>query len=251
MKVHEYERNYRLESDYWYFVGLRAIISTLLEVSVGQAKLGRVLDVGCGTGALLDELEPRCAELWGVDISPEALEFCRERGHKNLILTSATTLPFDDGYFDLVTAIGLIEHIEDDEAFINETRRVLKRGGTAILMTSSFPFLWSMHDVANEHIRRYYLRDFNRKMSDAGFTVIRSSHVNFVLFPALAVMLMGHRLLYGLKAAQPERILPVPPKPINAALTAILRFEARLIRRLCLPWGVSMVGAYRLLGAKP
>ena len=154
MKVQEYERNYRLESNYWYFVGLRAIVWTLIDFSIGKGRLGRVLDLGCGTGALLDELRPRSDELWGVDISREAIEFCQQRGHKNLVLTSATTLPFENAYFDLVTAIGVIEHIENDKEFIAEMRRVLKPGGTAILMTSSFPFLWSMHDVANEHVRR-------------------------------------------------------------------------------------------------
>lgn len=118
MKIYDYERNYNLEKVYWWFVGVRKMVHKLLSLTKKKNSLGKVLDIGCGTGALLDKLAPKCEELWGLDISPEAIEFCKKRGHKNLILGSAGKIPFADNYFDVVTAIGVIEHIPDEKGFL-------------------------------------------------------------------------------------------------------------------------------------
>jgi SAM-dependent methyltransferase len=241
----EYRRNYELERSYWWFVGVRAIVDRLLAQAGGKRSLGRVLDVGCGTGALLEELRARSSEAWGVDISPEALRFCAERGLHCVALADATAVPFPTGHFDVVTAIGIVEHLDDDGAFLDEMRRLVRPGGVLVILTSSFPWLWSMHDVANRHRRRYYLRGFRKQMRRAGFEPLRFSHMNFLLFPALAPALLIHRRVFGLKSDNPRRILPTPPRAVNAILTAILKLEARLIGRLTLPWGVSLIGSFR------
>jgi SAM-dependent methyltransferase len=241
----EYRRNYELERTYWWFVGVRAIVDRLLADAGLEGSLGRVLDVGCGTGAILEELRERSTEAFGVDIAPEALRFCAKRGLGGLALANALAVPFPTGHFDVVTAIGIVEHLDDDEAFLAEMHRLVRPGGTLVLLTSSFPWLWSMHDVANRHRRRYYLRGFREQMRRAGFEPVRFSHMNFLLFPALAPALLLHRRIFGLKSDRPQRILPRPPRIINAALTAILRLEARLIARVTLPWGVSLVGSFR------
>src|SRR2546430_262168 len=114
MKLHEYRRNHELEQNYWWFVGVRAMVRNLLSLSIKHDILGRVLDVGCGTGALLDQLQTCSTELWGLDSSSEALKYCLIHGHKNLILADANNTPFPSAYFDVITAIGLIEHLDDD-----------------------------------------------------------------------------------------------------------------------------------------
>jgi SAM-dependent methyltransferase len=245
MKVHEYKRNYELEQTYWWFVGVRAMVSRLLSLTAGSRNLGRVLDIGCGTGALLDQLKTRSVELWGLDISPEALKYCSLRGHANLIAADAARTPFRNGYFDVVTAIGLIEHLDDDVAFLHEAKRLLTPNGVLVLLTSSFPYLWSMHDTANEHKRRYYLSRLRHKINEVGFETVRFSHLNFFLFPILAFALLAHRWIYGLDKVNPERILPVPPRPCNAVLTEVLLLESRLMQWMPLPWGISMIGAFR------
>ena len=249
MEKAEYRRNYELERSYWWFVGVRAIVDRLLAAAGDAGSLGRVLDVGCGTGALLEELKPRSSEAWGVDVSPEALRFCAERGLRCVALADALAVPFPSGYFDVVTAIGIVEHLDDDRAFLAEMNRLVRPGGVLVLLTSSFPWLWSMHDVANRHRRRYYLRGFREQMRRAGFESVRFSHMNFLLFPALAPALLLHRLFVGLRSAHPQRILPKPPRLVNAALTAVLRIEAILISRVTLPWGVSLIGLFRRAGA--
>jgi ubiquinone/menaquinone biosynthesis C-methylase UbiE len=245
VKLYEYERNYSLEQNYWWFVGVRAMVRSLLSLSAGNRSLGKVLDLGCGTGALLDQLQGCSAELWGLDRSQEGLKFCVMRGHKNLVLADATHIPFHAGYFDVITAIGLIEHLDDDESFLYEVKRLLKPNGTLILLTSSFPYLWSMHDTANEHKRRYYLRKINRQINEVGFQTIRFSHLNFFLFPIIAPLLLLHRKIYGIQSDHPERILPPIPFVINLILTRLLLCEARLMRWVTLPWGISMIGVFK------
>ena len=245
MKLYEYERNYSLEQRYWWFVGVRAMVRSLLSLTGGNGSLGKVLDLGCGTGALLDQLRGCSAELWGLDVSQEGLKFCAIRGHKKLVLADATRVPFRQNYFDVITAIGLIEHLDDDQSFLYEVKRILKPNGVLILLTSSFPYLWSMHDTANEHKRRYYLRELNRQINDIGFQTIRFSHLNFLLFPIIAPLLVLHRKIYGIESAHPERIMPSTPTVINLMLTRLLLCEARLMRWVTLPWGISMIGVFK------
>jgi ubiquinone/menaquinone biosynthesis C-methylase UbiE len=245
MKQYEYRRNYELEQEYWWFVGLRKIIETLLDVSGGVSRGMRVLDVGCGTGALLNKLREKADYVVGVDNSAEALDFCRLRGHENLVKADGACLPFRDAEFDIVTAIGVIEHISDDKRFLAELQRVLKKNGRLVLMTSSFPFLWTQADVANDHKRRYYLRVLEKEIHQHGFSTLRLSHFNFILFPALAAILLGHRFIKGLSSPKPERILPMPPAAINRLLTLVLILEANLIKWFRLPWGVSMIGVFQ------
>lgn len=245
MKIYEYKRNYEMERDYWCFLGIRSMADTLIDLCLKKRNLGKVLDVGCGTGALLDKLKDRSEELWGLDVSEEALSFCRMRSHKNLIRADATNTGFPSEYFDVITAIGIIEHIDDDGLFIAEMKRILKPGGIIVILTSSFPFLWSLHDVANEHKRRYYLRDIRSLMHLNGFETIRLTHLNFFLFLPIACMLLIHRLIFGTSSDKPERLLiPVNPA-LNYLLTLILKLEAWLMHWIAFPWGISMIGIFR------
>ena len=246
MQDYEYERNYVLEKNYWWFGGVRKMVHNLLSLACDNQALSqaKILDVGCGTGALLDELKPKCKELWALDISSEALKFCEIRGHNNLILGSADALPFADASFDIVTSIGVIEHLDDDEKYLSEISRVLKNNGKFVMLTSSFQYLWTEHDVANMHKRRYYLRELNSKMQKFKFQKIRFSHLNFILFPLLALILLGHRMLYGIANKNPQRILPMPPLIVNFILKQIILIEAFLMKYVSLPWGISMIGIF-------
>ena len=147
MQQHTYAIMNRVEDKHWWFVGRRAILETFLEqITSGfesrlqaatadqkPAKAGtqnsiKILDVGCGTGANLEMLA-NFGEPEGVDVSDDALEFCRQKGlkvHKGL----AEKLPFEDESFDVVTALDVVEHLDDDIAGLKEMNRVLKKSGT-------------------------------------------------------------------------------------------------------------------------
>src|SRR4051812_9420254 len=129
-----YEDLYLKEQDYWWHVGKRLIVYGLLERYLPRQKDGasrRVgLDLGCGTGRNLDSLATYAVPV-GLDSAGAALEFCRRRGHQHLV--QAMTLPFAPDSFDIVTALDVIEHVDDDLATLRELYTVMRPGGLLII----------------------------------------------------------------------------------------------------------------------
>src|SRR5947209_19176769 len=141
MQQHTYAIMDEVEDSHWWFVGRRAILESFLRrigesfesrlqaahADAGPAEVGtqntiRILDIGCGTGANIEMLS-QFGEAEGVDVSDDALEFCRRKGlkaQKGL----AETLPYDDETFDITTALDVIEHLDDDVAGLKEMYRV-------------------------------------------------------------------------------------------------------------------------------
>lgn len=238
MQQHTYSIMYEVEETHWWFAGRRRIIAGFVEEICREVKGGRprILDVGCGTGANL-ELLAHYGEAEGVDISPDALAFCRARGLENVRLGSAETLPYADNSFDLVTALDVVEHLDDDLVGLKEMRRVLKRGGRALLFVPAFMFLWGVQDEVSHHRRRYTLRDLRRAVREAGFEVERATYANISFF---APILMGRALMRvsGLRPASENNINVAA---LNGLLGRILGAESSLLRHINLPFGVSAI----------
>ena len=158
MQSHHYPILYQVEETHWWYVGRRRIIQRLVEkiCTTLNNPNPRILDVGCGTGANLKMLAAYgTAE--GVDISPQAVDFCRERGLDSVKLGAAEQLPYENGSFDLVTALDVVEHLDDDVAGLREMRRVLRPDGRLLLFVPAFMFLWGVQDDVSNHRRRYTL----------------------------------------------------------------------------------------------
>src|SRR5204863_5855183 len=112
----------------------------------------------------------------GVDVSSDAVAFCRERGLENVKLGAAESLPYDDGTFDLVTAFDVVEHMDDDLAGLREMRRVLRPGGRVLLFVPTFMFLWGLQDEVSNHRRRYRLPQLRHVLEQAGLEVERMTY---------------------------------------------------------------------------
>lgn len=238
MERHTYSIMYEVEGSHWWFVGRRRIIASFIEKicrDLGNAR-PRILDVGCGTGANLEMLSG-FGEAEGVDVSPDALAFCRERGLENVRQGAAEQLPYEDGSFDLVTALDVVEHLDDDVAGLREMHRVLRPGGRAMLFVPAFMFLWGVQDDISHHRRRYTLAGLRRAVKDAGFEVERMTYANLSFFGPI---LLGRLLMRatGLKPASENNI---NVSALNGVLGRILGAESRLLRRVNFPFGVSAI----------
>jgi SAM-dependent methyltransferase len=243
MRPLNYRVMFEVEDDHWWFVGRRAITLAWIQdaIEVEESGLNRqILDIGCGTGATLDHLS-RFGEVQGVDVSPLALEYCRERGHRRVLCASATDLPFATASFDLVTALDVIEHLDDDLRGLREIERVLRPGAPAILFVPAFHSLWGPNDDQSGHKRRYRLPEFRRQVGRAGLIVERISYANTAMFVPIW---LGRKLLNLLgRSGQAENEINHPL--INRVLARLFSFETVWLQRYRLPFGVSIVCAAR------
>ena len=194
----------------------------------------RILDVGCGTGANLMLLS-QFGDAQGVDISADALLFCRQRGLYNVKLGAAESLPYEEGEFDLVTAFDVVEHMDDDVAGLREMRRVLRPGGRVLLFVPTFMFLWGVQDEVSNHRRRYRLEGLRKAVTAAGFEVERTTHANITFFlPVLMVRKLMR--LTGIRT-ETENSINIPA--FNRLFGAIFGAERHWLRYMNIPFGVS------------
>jgi len=236
MMEHTYPILYEVEQSHWWYIGRRRIIAGFVEEICRKVtdRRPRILDVGCGTGANLLMLS-KYGDAEGVDVSEDALAFCRERGLDKVTLGAGEEMPYDDGTFDLVTAFDVVEHMDDDLAGLKEMRRVLRPGGRVLLFVPTFMFLWGLQDEVSHHRRRYRLPELRRVLEQAGFEIERSTYANITFFLPILLVRQFMRLT-GIKAAS-ENTINVPA--FNRVFGAILGAESPLLRYLNLPFGVS------------
>jgi SAM-dependent methyltransferase len=236
MQQHTYSIMYEVEEAHWWFVGRRRIIASFVEKICREVKdhTPRILDVGCGTGANL-ELLGKYGEASGVDVSQEALAFCRARGLENVRHGEAEKLPFEDGSFDLVTGLDVVEHLDDDVAGLKEMWRVLRPGGRALLFVPAFMFLWGVQDDISRHRRRYTLPDLRKIVREAGLEVERATYANITFF---APILLG-RAVMKVTRLRPASENNINVSALNGVLGRVLGAESSFLRHMNFPFGVS------------
>lgn len=239
MEQHTYGIMNDVEDKHWWFVGRRAILESFLARTVESIRNPnsqiRILDVGCGTGANLEMLK-QFGESEGVDVSDDALEFCRKKGlkvHKGL----AEELPFEDETFDLVTALDVVEHLDDDVAGLKEMLRVLKTGGKTLIFVPAFMWLWGVQDDISNHRIRYTRQQIVERLEKAGFTIERATYANITFF---APILAG-RVLMKLTGIKPESENNVNVSALNGFFGKIFSSEKYWLKNANFPFGVSIV----------
>jgi SAM-dependent methyltransferase len=235
---------YHLEDTHWWYLGLHELTLKLLSNKLNLARNFSVLDAGCGTGKLLDRLCNMNLACVGMDSSATAVGFCLKRNLPGLIRGSISDIPIRSGLLDVVISLDVLSYLKlnkVDEA-VSEFNRVLKPSGLLILNLPAHNFLRSAHDVAvGMHMRfgKYQLASILRK---AGFTVNLCTYHNTFLFSVAAIIRLLKRVTWRQQRGPLRSDLWPLPRPLNRALTWILRFENYLLLSgLSLPIGLSLV----------
>lgn len=182
MEAMVYAAEAGIEQTHWWFVGRRNLFARLLRRLQLDAH-STILDVGTSTGTnlrLLRSLGYR--DVCGVDVSLEAIRYCRDKGLGIVLQGDACDLPFASSQFDLVLATDILEHLDDDGRALAEIYRVLKPGGHALITVPAFPFLWGLQDEVSHHRRRYRQKRLRGLLDDAGLSCRTLFYFNFLLF---------------------------------------------------------------------
>jgi SAM-dependent methyltransferase len=203
-----------------------------------------MFEIGCGTGFVLSGIRAARPEisLSGSDIFVEGLAFARQRvPDATLFQMDARSIPFA-GEYDIIGAFDVLEHIDDDDAALDEIHRACKAGGGVVLTVPAHPWLWSASDVYAHHKRRYRRGELEAKLRRAGFDVIRSTGFTLVLLPLLAGLRRTQR---DVATFDPMSGLQLN-RAINAGLESMLAIERAWLRA-----GVSLpMGSSRLVVAR-
>jgi 2-polyprenyl-3-methyl-5-hydroxy-6-metoxy-1,4-benzoquinol methylase len=233
------------EPKHFWFGARNDIILDVLRRQAGALAGRQVIDVGCGTGFVLQALEAAGVGAWGIDMHLAALAIARGRVRGPLLWSQAEELPFG-GDFDGATLCDVIEHAADDAAVVAEAARVVRPGGFVLVTVPAGPRLWTNYDRVIGHKRRY-----TRAMLEAVFARVglRKDVVQyFNCLPAIAQCVQRWLAGADIDGVDPvtvvARTLAVPPAPINAALRRYVPLEARIGRFRWMS-GASLIGIAR------
>jgi SAM-dependent methyltransferase len=230
-----YDQMAALDEQHWWYVARRKVLTELIHRRVRPPAGARLLEIGCGTGHNLQML----AQFGAVDaleVDDTARALAEKRLGKPIFsapLPDLTGVP--QGQYDLVAALDVVEHIENDRAALEGIARLLKQGGKLLATVPAHQWMWSAHDVVNHHQRRYSKSGFRELIEESPLKLEALGYFNSLLFPVA----VAERMLSRARGKD-DADLSLPPKPLNQALERVFAAERALIGRVPLPPGLSL-----------
>jgi SAM-dependent methyltransferase len=243
MESDEYARLAQQESILWWFGLLHRNLFASLD-STGRPGPGlKCADFGCGTGSFIAKLRRRFPT-WsfvGIDKSRAALEFARQNHGPYFIFGDVQNPPFKADFFDIIFAVDVMYHRDIQPArMLNSIFEVLKPGGMVILNNPAYEWLHSYHDVYVHTARRYTTGRIAADLKEAGFTIVRCTYWNTLLFP---LMVIKRKLLTGSESRSDVAEIP---SWLNWMLSLASLPEPMLLRYgIDLPFGGSVLAIGR------
>ena len=240
MDASVFARMAELDASHWWFVARRKILAELIRREVRPPVDAQILEVGCGTGHNLEMLG-RFGHVEATELDDGARAISTERLGRPVQKAALPDLSmYPEDHFDLVALLDVLEHVEGDEAALKAIRSRLKPGGKLLVSVPGNKWMWSAHDVAHHHHRRYTKRELAEVAKRSGFAIELLSPFNSLLFPAIAAARIAGKAT-GRESADDA----MPPAPLNGILKAVFSAEAALIGRVPMPFGVSLVTVLR------
>jgi 2-polyprenyl-3-methyl-5-hydroxy-6-metoxy-1,4-benzoquinol methylase len=241
MNINMYRMFFEVQKKHWWFVTKKEIVLDTIDRYLHKHAGTKVLDIGCGSGLMLNALE-NIGQTFGMDMSDNAINFSKEifngKVEKGFL---PNQIPYAENYFNLITALDVIEHVDEDVDSLKAILAHLAADGKAVITVPAYMFLWSKFDEMNEHKRRYTLTELNTKLVQAGFTVEKISYYNTLLFPAVFVV----RMLNNLLKRDGSSDVDLPNAPLNFVLKKIFGIEKYLLKFVNLPFGVSILAVVK------
>lgn len=239
------EKFEKVEAFHWWWEGRRELIKFLMP----EKNSLRILEVGCGTGETLAYIKKirAKAEVFGVDFDPSAVIFSKKRGMAQVLKADAARLPFKNKTFDVVLFLDVLEHIQEQEQVIQESRRVLKEGGRIIITSPALPFIWSDHDTNQGHKRRYYLPEMKQLAKKTNMRLEFSGYFNFWFsLPIILIRVLSRfKPLSRLSSYDSGLNYDIAHrKKINNILQAIFVSEIKLLKYVRYPLGISVAAVF-------
>lgn len=225
-----------VQQRHWWFAARRRIVATVID-RLALPSQPEILEIGCGTGGNLAMLAT-FGHLYAMEYDEHARSIAAALGVCPVSQGALPEpVPFDDGTFDLVCLLDVLEHINDDNAALARAARLLKPSGRLLVTVPAYAWLWSTHDGAHNHQRRYTSKLLRHRARTAGLAVDRLGYFNTLLFPMIAAARLGRKLTGGHEGS--DALLPSPP--INALLAGIFGLEQHVVRNKLFPFGTSVM----------
>ncbi|SEW30323.1 Methyltransferase domain-containing protein [Aliiroseovarius sediminilitoris] len=230
-----YERMNELEAHHWWFVARRDMIETLIRRRTNLPADARILEAGCGSGGNLALLQ-QFGKVDGFEFDDTArADAIRKSGLGLVFGALPDEVPFEGQEYDLIGLFDVLEHVEPDVASLRALSHHLRPGGKLLVTVPAFPFLWSKHDEAHHHYRRYTRTSLAKVAAEAGLKVTYSSYFNTLLFP-LAITARAIKKITGSDAPDDS----MPPRWLNRLMRQIFGAERFVLGRIPLPVGLSL-----------
>lgn len=235
MRQDLYAELYQVENTHWWHQHKRAVCHQ----RISRMKIGKVLDVGVGTGKILEELKQLNWQVFGVDIDQQAQLHSRKRRIDLKIADVSQSLPFKDNYFDAVLALDVLEHIKNDNLALIEIKRVVKPNGIILISVPAYPRLYSYWDKMLGHCRRYSKADLTQLIKKSGLKIeFLSYYFSWLLLPAVIIRMI--KKIFNIKT-----ISDFQTNTNNFLILFIIKIlskiELLLLKYINLPFGLSLI----------
>jgi SAM-dependent methyltransferase len=181
--------------------------------------------------------------VYGTDFSEEAVAFANlayPNGERVKQEYLPDGMPFENGKFDVVTALDVLEHVEDDKASAETLLGLLKPGGILIVTVPAYMLLWSGHDVVLEHKRRYVKAQLAELFQEC--VIEKLTYYNSILFPPIWAVRKFNSLFRPNRWETDDEL---PRDLINKLFLGIMRIEKNWLKKHTFPFGVSLLAVIR------